>query len=408
MPTALGGGHTRPSTRRPSAAPDPAAEQQRKQAIEQARGTDLVQLASRYTTLRRKAAGEFCGPCPKCGGEDRFTVDARGWFCRTCRPYDDSHGWYGAIDFAMWITGLNFTGAVGFLTGVQMTTNATWTQRPPQPAQPERTEPSNEWRTEAGEIVSAAQAALWLGNNAGAEYLYGRGLEPHTWQAFGMGFGEHGGRLAIVLPWYRGGKLNAIRYRFLAPTEDGQRIIARHGSRFSGVLYGGQALLGAGESHRTLVLCEGEINAASIWQVAHETAVDVLSLGSESARLTDAMITYAAQYRHIIVWMDKREVAAKLRDTLPPRTVALSSPEGKDANDLLRIGKLGAFLAAVRVRACNGDQAHREGLLWDLVDAARLPGGIDAGTGQAAVKLAGELGKAVKLEACPDGQWRVM
>jgi hypothetical protein len=86
----------------------------------------------------------------------------------------------------------------------------------------------------------------------------------------------------------------------------------------------------------------------------------------------------------------------------------VASPEGKDANDMLRIGKLGAFLAAVRVRACNGHQAHREGLLWDLVDAARLPGGIDVGTGQAAVKLAGQLGKAVKLEACQDGQWRVM
>jgi hypothetical protein len=99
--------------------------------------------------------------------------------------------------------------------------------------------------------------------------------------------------------------------------------------------------------------------------------------------------------------MDKREVAAKLREQLPPRTLAVASPEGRDANDLLRVGKLGAFLTAVRVRACGNDTHAREGLLWDLVDMARLPMGIDAGTAAAAVKLAGELGKTVRLEACP-------
>ena len=121
--------------------------------------------------------------------------------------------------------------------------------------------------------------------------------------------------------------------------------------------------------------------------------------------------------------MDRREVAAKLREQLPAGTVAVSSPQRKDdqgnvltspdgkpqkwdANDLLRIGKLGAFLAGVRVKACGDDGQRREGLLWDLVDAARLPLGIDPGTGAAALKLAGELGKRVTLYECPDGAWR--
>jgi hypothetical protein len=270
---------------------------------------------------------------------------------------------------------------------------------------------------EAEAIVKAAQYTLFEAALNGAEYLAGRALEPGTWAAFGWGLTTYKERWAIVMPWYRAGKLNAIRYRYLQPDADGNRLIAHPGSKFSGILYGGQALEPGGEQTRTLVLCEGEINAASIWQVAHESRLDVLSLGSEGAKLTEPMIAHAAKYRHVIVWMDKRDVALKLRELLPARTVAVSSPlrtgadgvERKwDANDMLKAGKLGAFLTAVRVKACGEDAAAREGLLYDLCDMARHPLGVDAGTGAAALKLAGELGRDVKLYQCPDGAWRGM
>lgn len=429
MPIALGGTQTKTyAGRRNNWQDSPehqADKQRREQLVATARATDLVQLAGRYSQLRRKATGEYEGPCPKCGGDNRFTVDAKGWFCRTCKPYDEAHGWYGAIDFVMWITGLDFKGAVGWLTGAQMT--AAVQQRAPAPAQPERTEPDDAWRAEADGIVKAAQFNLLHAGLTGADYLDKRGLEPGTWQAFGWGWAGYKGRAAIVMPWYRGGRLMAIRYRYIEPTPEGQRLIAQPGSKFGGVLYGGQAMEPGAEQTRTLVLCEGEINAASIWQVAHETRLDVLSVGSESTRLTDAMIAHAAKYKHAIVWMDRREIADKMREQLAEGgsagTVAVSSPlrkddqghvltgtDGKpqkwDANDLLRIGKLGAFLAGVRARACGDDGAKREGLLWDLVDAARLPLGIDPGTGAAALRLAGELGKRVTLYECPDGAWR--
>lgn len=396
--------------------PDPAAAQARQRAIEQARATDLVQLVGRYTELRRKATGEWAGPCPKCSGTDRFVVDSSGWFCRTCKPYDEAHGWYGAIDFIMWQHGLGFLEAVAFLTGAQMTQAVQ--QRRAAPAQPERTEPDEHWRADAERVVADAHYNLMhYPGNFGATYLEGRGLEPQTWRAFGWGCQEHNGNPAIVMPWYRAGRIVAVRYRYVIPTETGQRLVSRAGSKFGGVLYGGQALEPGAENLRTLVLCEGEINAASIWQAAHDSRLDVLSLGSESATLTDAMIAHAEKYRHVIVWMDKRDVAAALREKLPERTVAVSSPvradaDGKerkwDANDMLRIGKLGAFLTAVRLRCCGDDTQAKEALLWDIWDMARLPLGIDPGTGAAALKLAGELGKEVKLYQCPDGAWRGM
>ena len=417
-------GRQRTSTRRTNWQDSPeaqAAKAERERLIDEARHVDLVQLIGRYSQLRRQGPHEWAGPCPSCGGEDRLRVTPTGWFCRQCKPYEENTGWYGSIDWVMWRHNLDFKTAVGFLTGAQMT--AAVVQRAPAAAQPERTEPTDEWRERAGHIVTVAQGALMNVHTAGADYLDKRGLEPATWQAFGWGFGIYRDRTSIVMPWYRGGKLMAIRYRYIEPTPDGQRLIAQPGSKFGGVLYGGQAMEPGAEQTRTLVLCEGEINAASIWQVAHDTRLDVLSVGSESTRLTDAMIAHAAKYRHVIVWMDRREIAAKMREQLPAGTVAVASPlrkddqgtvltgpDGKpqkwDANDLLRIGKLGAFLAGVRVKAC-GDNAHqREGLLWDLVDAARLPLGIDPGTGAAALRLAGELGKKVTLYECPDGAWR--
>ena len=57
-------------------------------------------------------------------------------------------------------------------------------------------------------------------------YLAGRALEPATWLAFGLGFrhdaplpGTKGKRTApaVVLPWGGGGRLVAVRYRFLEP-----------------------------------------------------------------------------------------------------------------------------------------------------------------------------------------------
>lgn len=43
--------------------------------IEAARATDLVQLAQRYgVELRKESASSWCGPCPQCGGSDRFWI----------------------------------------------------------------------------------------------------------------------------------------------------------------------------------------------------------------------------------------------------------------------------------------------------------------------------------------------
>lgn len=195
---------------------------------------------------------------------------------------------------------------------------------------------------------------------------------------------------ALVIPWYRGGKLAAVRYRFFQKHEyrdvDGKERAAKltsvPGSDFTGLLYGGHMLPSfvtlpldgngkCAEQLRTLVIVEGEINAMSIWQVANGWRWDVLSLGSESQKLPDGGRLLAERYGRTIVWMDKADVAKKMMSQIPG-SVAISSPivDGRkvDANDMVQTGQLAEFLIDARQRACRKDE-ERERVKWDLWEA---------------------------------------
>lgn len=80
---------------------------------------DIRSLAANYTTLTGNRESQ-CGPCPRCGGKDRFVVYENRFLCRNCHPdYGD------AIDFARWIDDIDFKEAVGRLdsTAIQPPTN---------------------------------------------------------------------------------------------------------------------------------------------------------------------------------------------------------------------------------------------------------------------------------------------
>ena len=380
--------------------------------IEQAKRADLVSLAERHTTLKRESAKEHSGPCPRCGGDDRFHVSAGDqgegwWFCRQChqKPGD-------AIEFARWLTpGLSFRAAVEQLSGSGITSPASPAAQRRQPEHRQAPAQAEEWRQRAERMVADAQRRLWAPEGEPARaYLEGRALEPGTWQAFGLGFRPDAplpntkGKQrapAVVLPWVAGGKLVAVRYRFLEPqtyTDDsgalreGERLVAESGSQFAGRLFGGQALpADMVQGLRWLLIVEGEINGMSAWQVAAESNMDVLSLGSEAAKLSPAAVATAQRYGRVLCWADRAEVAQSLMAALPG-AYGVRSPGGRDANDLLKSGHLGGFLATVRADAATS-MGELERLLWALWDAAGLPAGIDAGSAVVLKSLAAKLGK---------------
>ena len=268
--------------------------------------------------------------------------------------------------------------------------------------------------------MAETQRLLWAPEGEAARaYLERRALEPATWQAFGLGYapyvavpGSRGEQRApaVMLPWIVGGKVAAIRYRFLE-AQGSTKITALSGSQFAGRLFGGQHLPAwlrmsdepGAERLRWLLIVEGEINGMSAWQVAAENNMDVLSLGSESAKLSPAAVATAQRYGRVLCWADKAEVAQSLMAALPG-AYGVRSPGGRDANDLLRSGHLGGFLATVRADAATG-LGELERLLWALWDAAGLPAGIDAGSAAVLKSLAAKLGKSVAIAEPEPGRW---
>jgi CHC2 zinc finger/Toprim domain len=84
---------------------------------DRAKQADIGEVASRYTTLKRATSIEYAGPCPVCGGRDRFGVNIRRglWNCRGCGKGGD------VIALAQHVEGLSFRDAVERLTGEQTT-----------------------------------------------------------------------------------------------------------------------------------------------------------------------------------------------------------------------------------------------------------------------------------------------
>jgi len=370
---------------------------------------DLREMVGRYTELRKETARELSGACPKCGGADRFHVADDWFFCRRCH---EKRG--DVIEFTAWMNGCDFLAAVAMLTNAPLPV-PTMKRTPITKRHPEQPQ---DWHRRATTIVDNAHYRLFNDSDveaeAGRAYLDSRGIEPHAWQAFKLGY-THAAPLpgtwdetkrahvypkqpALVIPWYKAGKVCAVRYRFLQwheytdseGKERKEKQTALHDSSFAGVLYGGQALELSAISLSTLIICEGELNACSIWQTAKDSRVDVLSLGSESVHITPVMAAYTARYATVIAWLDREEKAQAVRSVL---SVAhpIKSPNGQDANDLYQAGQLGGFLALHRFQAAK-NRHEQERVLWDLWDADHVWPGADASTNEVMTHIAKVLG----------------
>lgn len=98
-------------------------------SLERARAVSLAEGAH-MLGLRLPRAGEFVGPCPVCGGRDRFSVNPRKgvWNCRGARGGRD------AISLVEHVRSCDFAAAIAFLTGDRDIPPAPRVERHPEPA----------------------------------------------------------------------------------------------------------------------------------------------------------------------------------------------------------------------------------------------------------------------------------
>jgi DNA primase len=312
------------------------------------RETDLLSVASRYTSLNKKAntgGGEYAGACPKCGGTDRFIVQplAGIWLCRQCHPkFGD------VIELVQYVDGVGFLDACERLgysksngkkqQGALQRFNTTQTP-PEQPKSDWYTPPTPEWQAMALDLIEKYERTLWRANGVDARrYLNKRGLKDDTIKHFRLGLQLGKYRNAISMPCFVNGELWYLKYRIsLPPGSKADKYKQETGGR-PRALYNGDTIL---KGKPALVL-EGEFDTMLAWQEfgdilptftpgSTNNKIDIIGFGS-----------YLLRPSYLLILPDNDDAGLTMAGEMcnlvkDPRIVALDT-NAKDLTDYWQAG----------------------------------------------------------------------
>jgi DNA primase len=319
---------------------------------------DLLDLIGKDVTLMRKATtneGEYAGPCPFCGGTDRFLVwpyaEKPGFWCRQCDRKGD------AIDYVRLMHNMGYREAVEALGG-----RLEPVARPRPLVKPV----DSAWQEKAQAVVADCQEALWSSEKALAWLEKERGLTEDTLRAWGVGYcpkdGEYHGlyvHRGIVLPWIVGERIWKVQIRRPDSQKRYMQIAGAPGDGIYGKLTG----------NSDCVIVEGEFDAMLLWQELSDNyrgglSADVLTLGSASGRLADRWLPCLVKTKRFWIATDNDEAghkaAAYWLDLVGKRGRRILPPG--DAKDVGEAWKAGNDLAAWMMQVwCGGSEGLREG-----------------------------------------------
>lgn len=294
--------------------------------ISKARSVDLLSLLPGDVECHRRAntrGGEWKGPCPFCGGKDRFRVQPNwkgGHFaCRQCEVTGD------AISFVRQLHGLSFGDAVRYLnggtvSGIRIVPRPVMTGKVKEP-QPQQDKTLWLKRTEA--FVEESTKCLWgPTGKAGLTYLRERKLSDDTirrwklgfnpkWRtysekAWGLGEGEFKVGPGIVVPCFRDGHFAYVRIRKF---KDGKPVSSEEKDKNLFLTMPdelkppGLYILGQEIATRPCVMVEGQLDALTIWQEAGEL-VNIVAIGSTEGCRDAISLTTLAQPPLLLVALD--------------------------------------------------------------------------------------------------------
>lgn len=155
---------------------------------------DIISIANNHISLKKVSADEYAGPCPKCGGNDRFHVwpgqgeNGRYW-CRQCGIKGD------AIQFLREVEGMSFKEACK-LVGKEVAAVSHLGTRPRPPAKKTYTPklvtlPPELWQQEVVKFVEWAHNYLMYSGNQTLEitkWLFARGITPMAIEKYNLGW----------------------------------------------------------------------------------------------------------------------------------------------------------------------------------------------------------------------------
>jgi hypothetical protein len=285
---------------------------------------DIVDLITRNGfSLKRVsvASKEYAGPCPFCGGKDRFRVWPREgsnggcYWCRGCRRSGD------AIQFLRELKGLSFKEACDYL-GVEKTSfrihlpssikpaikSDTWTPK-------NVTDPNETWQAQAQRLIAYAEKELEK-NNGIKRWLTDRGINAQTIRESRLGWNPKSlsyqrsdwdlpekqnpdGKeinlwipVGLIIPYIRDNNIKRIRIR---RTNSTNRYYTVSGSSAE------MMILGNNRDH--VVIVESELDALLIHQDAGDV-VTTIALGSAQARPDTPSTNILTQAKLILIALD--------------------------------------------------------------------------------------------------------
>ena len=261
-------------------------------------------------TMKRKAStsgGEYAGPCPRCGGDDRFRVwpdhpesDTGRFWCRQCE-------WSGdGIDYLRDLRGLSFKDACEELgathklkasnSGPPRSKDLSRDPKPKDISCKPCKAPSPAWQRRALELAYEANKRLFSAEGQRAKcYLNARGLSDMVLREAGIGYLPRDSHedpkrwglerekdlwlpRGLLLPYWT--DTDRIVKLSIRRPEDNPRYVQVPGGHARALYL--QSEVRAGEP---LVICEGEIDALSIWEGAGGKYAAVATGGTTGARL---------------------------------------------------------------------------------------------------------------------------
>lgn len=299
-----------------------------------------VNLLSLVPGMKRVAStngGEYAGPCPFCGGQDRFRIqpESNRWYCRQC----GDGKWHDVIDFVMRRDGCNFQEAARKLN-VPMQVNFLAAQKK---TFSQYQAPDDGWQAMARQVIDRCQSNLFSKNgDPGLEYLLSRGLTSQTMEKYHLGYspsfwvGKVKIQQGITIPAINNGKCWYIKIRSL-PNAEWPRYLCVSGSKTNAV-FGGDDVIGKSYT----VISEGEFNAMILDQeVGH--VMPICSLGSASNKLD--VLTWGRYFlaqKYVMCLFDSDPAGEKgylnMKDFLGDRARRLPMPGNGDINDFYIAG----------------------------------------------------------------------
>ncbi len=316
-------------------------------------------------TFKRVAAthgGEYAGPCPFCGGNDRFLVwpehkDGRFW-CRGCEKTGD------AVQYIRDTRNLSFFEALKYL-GIEKPrfkkTRRKQTGPPPFKPKIEPLPPSL-WIEKASRFLKSSQDQLWTPDGQAARnILFGKGLTEDTIRTAGIGYnpGEHGKDLyrdrrgwglplevhrdgrpkrlwvpaGLVIPLCHDEGLARLRVRRSDPGE-GPRYVIVSGSSMAPLVLPSES--GA------FVVVESELDAWLCWQEAGDL-IGVMAMGSAGAKPDQNAHMLLMGASLILTALDYDPAGARYAwkfwpETYGKKVIRWPVPVGKDPSDAWQRG----------------------------------------------------------------------